>query len=153
MIRPLAKVYLPCSSTNPVSWRDFWQVPCEQVKWDGHHVLPNAVMKGPLEKYYMFILKIIVNNICNTVNPLNSRFSGPVSQLLICEFIKYSSQFTVLGNTVNWEGFFSKSSKIRDFQEINIKLQISENSWNGRIYCMFLKRLEKNLLTKYKFHT
>ena len=42
---------IPCSSTNPVSWRDFWQVPCEQVKWDGHHVLPNAVIKGPLKKY------------------------------------------------------------------------------------------------------
>ena len=55
-----------------------------------------------------------------------------VLQLLICESIIYSSQFTVLqlvGNTTN---IFFKSSRIRNFQEIlNMKLQISEDSELG----------------------
>ena len=48
---------------------------------------------------------------------------------LIHEFIKYSFQFTVwlLGNTImNSGGFLKKTLQIRDFQEINMKPQISK---------------------------
>ena len=38
----------PFSSTKPTSWRDLPQCSILQRKWLGHHVLPKAVMKGPL---------------------------------------------------------------------------------------------------------
>ena len=41
--------YVPFSSTNPVSCRDFWQVAWEQVKWDKHQDRPRAVINGPLK--------------------------------------------------------------------------------------------------------
>ena len=41
-------IFQPCSSTKPTSWSDLPQEACAQTKCPGHHVLPSAVINGPL---------------------------------------------------------------------------------------------------------
>ena len=61
----------------------------------------------------------------------NCEYESRKSQLLIRELIRYSSPIhcIIIRKYSELRGtFFFKSSRIRDFQEINMKLQISEDS-------------------------